>query len=431
MRSLRDPLTGTRTSTLKRTSTAIFSQPGFRAFLMVRLAAMFAMQIQAIVVAWHMYDMTRHPLTLAYVGLAQFIPMVLLLLPAGDLLDRFDRRRILQISWGVSVLSSAALLWLALTGTVDTWPYYVALFVFGCTRAFTGPAVQSLLPQIVAREHLAQAIATNSMIMKVAVIAGPLLGGLLYAAIGGWTFGVCLLGFAIGVLLLQWVPSVRIVRPFDDQTTAVSRFTAGIRFITSRPIILGAISLDLFAVLLGGVVALLPIYAAEILHVGPAGLGLLRSAIALGELGMGFYLSIRPLNARMGQRMFLAVAVFGVANLVFALSTWFWVSCAALFVAGAADMISVYIRSSLIQFATPDDMRGRVSAVNMLFIGSSNELGEFRAGVSATALGTVPAALFGAISTLVIVGLWTRLFRPLWTIENNEQALPERQKQPG
>ncbi|MBD8753958.1 MFS transporter [Pseudomonas coleopterorum] len=431
MRSLRDPLTGTRTSTLKRTSTAIFSQPGFRAFLMVRLAAMFAMQIQAIVVAWHMYDMTRHPLTLAYVGLAQFIPMVLLLLPAGDLLDRFDRRRILQISWGVSVLSSAALLWLALTGTVDTWPYYVALFVFGCTRAFTGPAVQSLLPQIVAREHLAQAIATNSMIMKVAVIAGPLLGGLLYAAIGGWTFGVCLLGFAIGVLLLQWVPSVRIVRPVDDQTTAVSRFTAGIRFITSRPIILGAISLDLFAVLLGGVVALLPIYAAEILHVGPAGLGLLRSAIALGELGMGFYLSIRPLNARMGQRMFLAVAVFGVANLVFALSTWFWVSCAALFVAGAADMISVYIRSSLIQFATPDDMRGRVSAVNMLFIGSSNELGEFRAGVSATALGTVPAALFGAISTLVIVGLWTRLFRPLWTIENNEQALPERQKQPG
>jgi hypothetical protein len=266
--------------------------------------------------------------------------------------------------------------------------------------------------------------------MKVAVIAGPLLGGLLYAAVGGWTFGICLLGFALGVILLQWVPSVRIVRPVDDQTTAVTRFTAGIRFITSRPIILGAISLDLFAVLLGGVVALLPIYAAEILHVGPAGLGLLRSAIALGELGMGFYLSIRPLNARMGQRMFLAVAIFGVANLVFALSTWFWVSCAALFIAGAADMISVYIRSSLIQFATPDDMRGRVSAVNMLFIGSSNELGEFRAGVSATALGTVPAALFGAISTLLIVGLWTRLFRPLWTIENNEQALPERQKDP-
>lgn len=423
-------MTRTRTSTLKRTSTAVFSQPGFRAFLLVRLAAMFAMQIQAIVVAWHMYDMTRHPLTLAYVGLAQFIPMVLLLLPAGDLLDRFDRRRILQLSWSVSVLSSAALLWLALSETLDTWPYYVALFVFGCTRAFTGPAVQSLLPQIVARGHLAQAIATNSMIMKVAVIAGPLLGGLLYAAVGGWTFGVCLLGFALGVILLQWVPSVRIVRPVDDQTTAVTRFTAGIRFITSRPIILGAISLDLFAVLLGGVVALLPIYAAEILHVGPAGLGLLRSAIALGELGMGFYLSIRPLNARMGQRMFLAVAVFGVANLVFALSTWFWVSCVALFIAGAADMISVYIRSSLIQFATPDDMRGRVSAVNMLFIGSSNELGEFRAGVSATALGTVPAALFGAISTLLIVGLWTRLFRPLWTIENNEQALPERQKDP-
>lgn len=396
--------------------------------MFVRLAAMFAMQIQAIVVAWHMYDMTRHPLTLAYVGLAQFIPMVLLLLPAGDLLDRFDRRRILQVSWGLSVVCSAALLWLALSDTPQTWPYYLTLFVFGCTRAFSGPAVQSLLPQIVPREHLAQAIATNSMIMKIAVIGGPLLGGLLYAAIGGWTFGVCLLGFAIGVGLLQAVPSVRVQRPANDQSTAVGRFTAGIRFITSRPIILGAISLDLFAVLLGGVVALLPIYAAEVLHVGPAGLGLLRSSIAVGELLMGFYLSLRPVNSRMGHRMFAAVAVFGVANLVFALSTWFWISCAALFVAGAADMISVYIRSSLIQFATPDDMRGRVSAVNMLFIGSSNELGEFRAGLSATALGTVPAALFGAVSTLAIVALWTRLFKPLWHIENNEQAMAAQEK---
>jgi MFS family permease len=356
--------------------------------------------------------------------------MVLLLLPAGDLLDRFDRRRILQISWGVSVLSSAALLWLALTGTVDTWPYYVALFVFGCTRAFTGPAVQSLLPQIVAREHLAQAIATNSMIMKVAVIAGPLLGGLLYAAIGGWTFGVCLLGFAIGVLLLQWVPSVRIVRPVDDQTTAVSRFTAGIRFITSRPIILGAISLDLFAVLLGGVVALLPIYAAEILHVGPAGLGLLRSAIALGELGMGFYLSIRPLNARMGQRMFLAVAVFGVANLVFSLSTLFWLSFVALMVAGAADMVSVYIRGALVQFSTPDEMRGRVNAVNMLFIGSSNELGEFRAGTSAAWLGVVPAAILGGVCTLGVVGTWALVFKPLRKVDRFEEATEATQKAP-
>jgi hypothetical protein len=264
------------------------------------------------------------------------------------------------------------------------------------------------------------------MIMKVATIGGPLLGGVLYAAIGGWTYGACLLGFATGVLLLQWVPTTHTPLKVADGSSAVTRFTAGIRFITTRPIILGAISLDLFAVLLGGVVALLPIYAQEILHVGPQGLGLLRSGVALGELAMGFYLSMNPMNARMGQRMFLAVAVFGLANLVFALSTWFWLSFVALMVAGAADMISVYIRSSLIQFSTPDEMRGRVSAVNMLFIGSSNELGEFRAGLSATFLGTVPAAIFGGISTLLITAAWTRLFKPLWQVQNNEAVLPPR-----
>jgi MFS family permease len=412
---------------LPRSSTSIFAQPGFAAFLGVRLAAVFAQQIQAIVIAWHMYDLTRQPLSLAYVGMAQFIPMVILLLPAGDLLDRHNRRRILQISWSVATLSSAGLLWLTLSGVQETLPYYAAMLVFGCTRAFTGPALQSLLPQIVAREHLAQAIATNSMIMKVATIAGPLLGGLLYASIQGWTYGVCLLGFATGVLLLQCVPTTHTPPKRDDGTSAVQRFTAGIRFITTRPIILGAISLDLFAVLLGGVVALLPIYAQEILKVGPEGLGLLRAASAVGELAMGLYLSMNPLNARMGLRMFTAVAVFGVANLVFALSSWFWLSFVALMIAGSADMVSVYIRSSLIQFSTPDEMRGRVSAVNMLFIGSSNELGEFRAGVSATLLGTVPAAIFGAVSTLAIAAAWTRLFRPLFLIENNEAASPQRQ----
>lgn len=376
-----------------------------------------------------MYDLTREPLSLAYVGMAQFIPMVILLLPAGDMLDRYNRRRTLQVSWTVATLSSGALLWLTLNGVADTLPYYATMLVFGCTRAFTGPALQSLLPQIVAREHLAQAIATNSMIMKIATIAGPLLGGVLYASMGGWTYGICLLGFATGVILLQWVQTTHTPpAKADDGTTAVTRFTAGIRFITSQPIILGAMSLDLFAVLLGGVVALLPVYAKEILHTGPEGLGLLRAAVAVGELAMGLYLSLRPVRANMGVRMFAAVGLFGIANLVFALSTWFWLSFVALMVAGAADMISVYIRSSLIQFATPDAMRGRVSAVNMLFIGSSNELGEFRAGVSATVLGTVPAAIFGAVGTLAIAALWTRLFRPLWRVQNNEAVLPQNAK---
>lgn len=380
------------------------------------------MQIQAVVVAWQVYDITRDPLSLAYVGLAQFVPMLFLLLPAGDLIDRYDRKLILALSWLLEAACAAALLWLSLRGEAAGY-YYGVLVLYGCARAFTGPALSSLLPQIVPRKRLASAIAANSMIMRVATIGGPVLGGALYALGGGaLTYGTCLVGFVLGTLLLWRVP-VRFAERRETLTTgAWTRFTAGIGFIRSRPIILGTISLDLFAVLLGGVVALLPIYAQDVLEVGPTGLGLLRSAMAIGEVAVGLYLSVRPFDRHVGRVMFVAVALFGLANLVFALSTLFWLSFAALVVAGAADMVSVYIRSSLIQFSTPDAMRGRVNAVNMLFIGSSNELGEFRAGLSAAWLGAVPAALLGCACTLAVTGGWALGFKSLRQVDRFEDA---------
>ena len=406
------------------TPVSIYRQPGFLPFLISRVLAMFAVQILAVVVAWQVYDMTRDPLSLAYVGLAQFIPMLLLLMPAGDLIDRYDRKRILILSWGLEALCAAALLWLSLSGGAVTH-FYIVLVFYGCGRAFTGPALSSLLPQIVPREKLAAAIAANSMIVRGSTIAGPVFGGGLYAlGGGGLTYAACLAFFLAGILLVRQVPVLYAEKMQALETTAWQRFTAGIHFIRSRPIILGTISLDLFAVLLGGVVALLPIYAQEVLEVGPTGLGALRSAMALGEVMVGFYLSTRPFNRRVGMTMFIAVAIFGVANLVFALSSLFWLSFAALFVAGGADMVSMYIRSSLIQFSTPDAMRGRVNAVNMLFIGSSNELGEFRAGTSAAWFGTVPAAVLGGMCTLAVTGGWMLAFKSLRQVDRFEDAAP-------
>ena len=395
-----------------------------------RLLAVFATQVQAVVVAWQVYDLTRAPMALAYVGLAQFLPMLVLLLPAGDLIDRFPRKPILATSWAIGAVCSALLWWLSGHGTAGVSGIYAVLVLFGCSRAFSGPALQSLLPQIVPREQLAQAIAANSMIMRAASIGGPFLGGVLYALGGGeLTYSVCLACMLLGTALLIWqvpVPFAGAISP--TQGTMLERFGIGIQFIRSRPIILGTISLDLFAVLLGGVIALLPIYAHEVLKVGPEGLGALRSAMAIGEVSAGLYLSMRPFNHRVGRTMFIAVAIFGAANLVFSLSTIYAVSFIALMIAGAADMVSVYIRGALVQFSTPDNMRGRVNAVNMLFIGSSNELGEFRAGTSAAWLGAVPAAILGGVCTLAVVGLWSRVFPTLRDGDKFEEAAQQGDK---
>ena len=387
------------------------------------MLGVFAQQMQAVIVAWQVYDITRDPLSLAYVGLAQFLPMLLLLIPAGDLADRISRKRMLGASWSVAAICSVMLLWLSTMGEHGVSGIYAVLVLFGCSRAFTGPAMQSLLPQIVAREHLAQALTTNSMLMRAAAIASPMLGGVLYGLGGGeLTYAVCAVALAFGVLLLWRVPVLFAAPREVLQGTMWQRAADGFHFIRSRPIVLGTISLDLFAVLLGGVIASLPVYAKEVLHTGPEGLGLLRSAMAVGEVAMGLWLSARPIQRNVGKVMFAAVAVFGLANLVFALSHWFWLSMAMLCLAGAADMVSVYIRSALVQFSTPDNMRGRVNAVNMLFISSSNELGEFRAGAMAAAIGAVPAAIAGSLCTLGVVGMWMQWFKPLRDVDRLEDA---------
>ena len=418
-------MSSTATTPLPRLSD---QRSGFWAFLMARVFAVCATQIQAVVVAWQVYEITRNPMALAYVGLAQFAPMLVLLLPAGELIDRLPRKQILAASWAVGGLCSGLLLWLSGHGSTGVTGIYAALVLFGATRAFSAPAMQSLLPQLVPQDLLPQAIATNSVVMRGAAIGAPMLGGFLYAAGGAaWTYGVCMLAFGIGTALL-WRVQVRYavakseVAAHEQNDSIWQRFGTGIRFIFSRPMVLGTITLDLFAVLLGGVIALLPIYAQEVLHTGPEGLGLLRSSMAVGEVAAGLYLSKRPFGNQVGRRMMLAVAVFGVANLVFSVSHWLWLSCIALAIAGAAEMVSVYVRGALLQFATPDSMRGRVNAVNMLFVGSSNELGEFRAGASAALLGAVPAAIAGGACTLVVVGLWTRLFPSLWTVNRFADA---------
>lgn len=409
-------------------STNIYATPGFLPFLLARLCAVYAMQIQAIVVAWQVYEITRVPMSLAYVGLAQFIPMLLLLPYAGDVIDRFNRRTILAISWLICTVCSALLVWMSYIESSKVNGFYIALLFFGAGRAFMAPALQSLLPQIIPREHLAQAIATNSMTIKIATITGPIIGGVLYAYAGGSvTYTICCIFYVLAVLLLYFVPilySEQIKTPSNDNSTVWQRFSEGIRFIWQKPIILGSISLDLFAVLLGGVIALLPIYAQEVLHIDSAGLGLLRSAMAIGQITIGIYLSRYPINQHVGMLMFTAVSIFGVANLVFAFSTIFWLSFSALMVAGAADMMSAYIRQALLQYSTPDYIRGRVNAVNMLFSNSATELGSFRAGSSAALIGTVPTAILGSICTLVVVASMAWRIKPLRKLNRFEDAAP-------
>lgn len=401
--------------------------PGFAQLLCGRLGATAATQIQSVVVGWQIYAITHSPLTLGYVGLAQFLPMAALTLPAGDLADRFDRRRILGLSWMLQGTASALFLWLSLQGSADVAPFYAVLVLFGFGRAFAGPAMQSFLPQLVPPHRLDRAIAWSSSTFQFAVIAGPALGGLVYVLGPAVAYGLCgtlLFAAAAAVLSIR----VRVAPRQRSEVSTWARFTAGIAYVRSQPIVLGAISLDLFAVLFGGATALLPVYARSILEVGPLGLGALRSAIAVGALLMSLYLVHWPLGRHVGAKMFASVAVFGLATILFALSRSFVLSLLLLATLGAADMISVYVRASLIQLATPDAMRGRVSAVNMLFIGASNELGEFESGLTAGWFGTVPATILGGAATLAVVALWMRFFPALRKIDRLMDAARQENK---
>lgn len=372
--------------------------------------------MQSVAVGYHVYEITRDPLALGYVGLAQFAPMFALTLFAGEAADRFDRRRVLAISYGVQALTAVGLLFVALYAAGEIWMYYALLVVFGSARAFAGPAGSALLPRLVPLEMLPRAIAWSASIFQVATIGGPALGGAVLIVGIAQSYAACAVIFLIVVVLVSLIEVQLKVAPVEPGN-AFQRLTAGISYVRNTPVVLGALSLDLFAVLLGGATALLPIYARDILHVGPEGLGLLRSAPAAGAAVVSLWLGFRPLDRNAGPLMFACVGIFGAATIVFGVSENFFVSLAALLVLGASDMISVYVRSALVQIVTPDHMRGRVSAVNLIFIGASNELGEFESGVMASLLGVVPSVVVGGLGTLGVVALWAWAFPDLRRVD--------------
>jgi MFS family permease len=395
---------------------SVFHHRPFKLFLCARAATFMAFQMLAVAVGWQIYELTGSAMYLGLVGLAQFMPMFLLTLVVGHVADRYDSRSIARICQAVEGLAAGVLALGSFSGWQSKWSILIIIFIVGGGRAFEGPSLQALLPGLVPIKLFPRAAAWSTSAMQTATIVGPALGGFLYVA------GPAVVYAAAGVLFLAasvFIALIRIERmPSKHEPVSIRSLFAGISFIRSRKEILGAISLDLFAVLLGGATALLPIYARDILVTGPWGLGLLRSAPAVGALTMSVFLARRPLRHHVGRSMFIAVAVFGTATIIFALSTSFILSLISLVVLGASDVISVVIRHSLVQIETPDEMRGRVSAVNSMFIGTSNQLGEFESGITASLFGVVPAVLIGGISTILIVIMWMRFFPQLARIDS-------------
>ncbi len=393
-------------------ASSLLSLKPYRHFLASRLGSFLAYQMLAVAVGWQMYDLTHSALNLGFIGIAQFLPQLLLTLVVGHVADRYDRRRIVTLCQGLE--GSVALL-LALGSFFHLLTpalLYVGAFCIGAGRAFESPSLQALVPSLVTEEDLPRALALNSSVMQIGIISGPALGGFIYAIGPDAVYATCAVAWCVATVAIGTMPLLRKIE--NKQPPASLEFLfAGIRYIREKRVILGAISLDLFAVLLGGATALLPIYAKDILHTGPWGMGMLRSAPAVGALLMSVYLAHNPLQRRVGKIMFGAVALFGLATIVFGLSSNFFVSLGALAVLGASDMISVVVRSSLVQLETPDAMRGRVSAVSSIFIGASNQLGEFESGVTAALLGPIPAVVIGGVGTLIVVGLWMRWFPQL------------------
>lgn len=400
-------------TTAARAGRAAFSHPGFLLFQVARFLIVSAVEMQAVAVGWQVYEITKRPLDLGYVGLAQFLPGILLFPISGHASDRLERRNVLSACYAGYAVCFALLLALSRHGISSIAPIYVVLVLIGIVRSFNGPASRSILPQLVPEEHFANAVAWSATIFQAATILGPSLGGILYAAFHGPSTvyaiaTVTAIGATVSTFLIR--PEVK-ARPREPMS--LKTLFAGLHYIWNKKLILGAISLDLFAVMLGGAVALLPVYAREILHTGPWGLGLLRTAPGAGAALMAVMLAHWPLRGKSGPKLLWAVAGFGVFTIVFGLSRSLIVSLIALVLLGASDMISVIIRATLTLLATPDEMRGRVSAVDMIFIGTSNEFGQFESGVTAQWFGTVPAVVLGGIGTLVVIALWTWWFPEL------------------
>jgi len=396
----------------------LFRHQPFLCFFLARSFSSFSYQIGAVAVGWQVYALTRSAFDLGLVGLIQFIPMAVLTFAAGHAADRYDRKRVLQTCQLLEGATAVILAAGSFGGWLTVHDIFGAVAVLGAARAFESPAQAALLPGVVPEGLLQKGTALSSGAFQTATIIGPALGGVAYAVSPGLPYAVMAGCWLVGSLLNGAIRVDRPVKP--KEPPSLSALFAGVGFVRRNPAILGTISLDLFAVLLGGATALFPIYAKSILHTGPWGLGLLRGALAVGALFMTLFIARKPITRRVGMRMFQAVIIFGLATVVFALSRSLWLSVAALVIMGAADTVSVVIRISLVQLRTPDDMRGRVSAVNFLFINASNQLGEFESGFTAALMGAVPAAVLGGIGTVAVALLWMRLFPTLRDVERLE-----------
>lgn len=400
---------------------AAFRHKPYALYWCARFLSTIAMQMQAVAIAWQVYSNSHNTLDLGLVGLALFLPSIGLVLITGQTADRYDRRIIILVCLAADFVYAGILCGLSFWGVSRNWPIFAVLVAIGVDRAFLSPASFAIVPNLVPEKELANAVAWQSSAFQVATIGGPAVGGAILAFGTGTTYAVS--GVLTGLSALLMALNRTRVFVARKEPVTWSSVLGGLTYIRSQPIVFGAISLDLFAVLLGGCVALYPVYASDILHVGAEGLGVMRSAPAVGALLCSLWLTQHPPKRRVGIAMFAAVAIFGAGTLVFGLSTSFPLSLAALFVMGSADMVSVYVRQTLIQLATPDEMRGRVSAVSAVFIGASNDLGDFRAGSVAAAIGTVPAVVGGGIATLLVTGTWFRLFPALRRVERLDRTL--------
>lgn len=390
---------------------SLFQHRAYIAFWCARTASSFGFQMLSVAVGWQIYAMTGRAFDLGLIGLVQFFPSVLLALPAGHLADQFDRRRIVLLGQIVEWIAIVLLATLTLLHAINEVGILLLVFTISTAKGFESPSMQSMVPALVPPSLLPRAMAVNGSAMQAAMIMGPALGGFLYVAGPGVVYAVSAVLYLIAATMVAQLRYEH--APPKREPATLKTLFAGVHFIRERKDILGVISLDLFAVLLGGVTALLPIFAKDVLHTGPWGLGLLRAGPAVGALLMSFWLARHNMERRVGMIMFACVAGFGAATIVFALSKVIWLSLLALFALGAFDMVSMVIRGSLVQLDTPDTMRGRVSAVNGIFINTSNQLGEFESGMLAAWLGAVGAAVLGGVGTLVVVGLWMMMFPTL------------------
>jgi MFS family permease len=394
---------------------AAFRFRDFRRYQLARIMVIIGAEAQAVAVAWQVYEITHSALKLGYTGLILFLPGLFFMLPSGHVADRYDRRHVIMICYSLQALCTATLLYFAWHGLHKAWPIYAVLALVGTGRAFSGPASTALIPHLIPEDHFVNAVTWGATVFQISNITGPALGGLLFTLpITGPLHGAGVV-FLFSLCTLIWfialVTSLH-VRPgrMEHRDLSLEVILAGFHYVFRNSMLLGSISLDLFVVLLGGAVALMPIFAQEILHTGPQGLGWLRAAPAAGALGISLLLTWKPVQRNAGKKMFFCVAIFGAATIVFGLSKNLLLSLAALVVIGASDMVSVVIRGSLLQLATPPGMRGRISAVNSLFIGASNELGEFESGATAQWLGAVRAVVCGGIGALLVTGLWWTFF---------------------